>query len=551
MGRGMLWTSVMCLLGIVAGAHAQSAEVQFQTRYGDEAAKAAKSPAGKAGIAFAAKLLSDAGNLKDDPTMARLLLEKAYELGSKSAEGCATAVQAARICMEQETVNKQPWQEKLVTACRIQYQKSSNPEKSQAGDTLICELMNVADTLSEAGNYAEALKTIQECRQVAATIKSPRIDDITDRLKSLNGKLDLEKKFSSYAKKLVDNPQDAVTAKAAVLLCIVQLDNPAKAVAYAEATGDDELKKFVPLAAQDLEKQSGNDCMILAAWYQALAKKADRTNKFALLTRTKKYYQKFVGQHSDDTQGIKARKELDEILKELAQLSLGGRELVLNLGKGVKMKLVRISAGQFTMGGDDFRRHPVMLTQPFYIGATEITQAQYEQVTGQNPSYFKGAQLPVDMVSWDDSVEFCKKLSTKSGYAVKLPTEAQWEYACRAGSKAKYCFGDDPKLLDEYAWYEDNSDKKMHPAAQKKPNAWGLYDMHGNVCEWCSDWYDEKYYNSAKTDPTGPESGSRRILRGGGWLEHYPRDFYSATRGRSDPSITNMNNGFRVVVELR
>ena len=145
---------------------------------------------------------------------------------------------------------------------------------------------------------------------------------------------------------------------------------------------------------------------------------------------------------------------------------------------------------------------------------------------GKNPSHFKesGPDAPVEMVSWDDAQEFCRKLSElaeekEAGRRYRLPTEAEWEYACRAGSAEKYCYGDDESRLGDYAWYRKNSDGKTHQVGQKKPNAWGLYDMHGNVWEWCADWYDREYYaNSPTDDPTGPSEGSFRVFRGGGPL---------------------------------
>jgi formylglycine-generating enzyme required for sulfatase activity len=152
----------------------------------------------------------------------------------------------------------------------------------------------------------------------------------------------------------------------------------------------------------------------------------------------------------------------------------------------ISMKLVWIAPGEFKMGsndGEDFEKplHTVKITKGFYMGAFEVTQGQYQQVMGTNPSYFKGANLPVEQVSWDDAVEFCKKLSQKEGKTYRLPTEAEWEYACRAGTTTKFSFGDDESQLGEYAWYGKNSGMKTHPVGKKKPNAWGLFDMHGNV----------------------------------------------------------------------
>jgi formylglycine-generating enzyme required for sulfatase activity len=182
------------------------------------------------------------------------------------------------------------------------------------------------------------------------------------------------------------------------------------------------------------------------------------------------------------------------------------------------------------------------------MGVYDLTQEQYEAVMGQNPSRFKRANNPVETVSWDDAMEFCKKLSAKTGKAVQLPTEAQWEYACRAGSKTGFYFGDDDADLRDHAWYTGNSTSQTHPVGQKKPNAWGLYDMHGNVWQWCSDWY-EPYPVGGVTDPTGPANGQSRVLRGASWIDD-PRRCRSADRDSLDyPGLRRISyRGFRVVV---
>jgi formylglycine-generating enzyme required for sulfatase activity len=212
------------------------------------------------------------------------------------------------------------------------------------------------------------------------------------------------------------------------------------------------------------------------------------------------------------------------------------------------MKFKLIPAGKFTMGEGD-EAHEVTLTKPFKMGVHEVTQAQYEQVMGVNPSHFKGAENPVEMVSWDDAVEFCRKLSElpaekAAGNVYRLPTEAQWEYACRAGTTTKFSFGDDESELGQYAWYDENSENTNHAVGGKQPNAWGLYDMHGNVWEWCQDWY-EVHPNAAVTDPTGPTSSGSRVIRGGGWSG--PAEYCrSANRGGSMPSTRYGSSGFRV-----
>jgi formylglycine-generating enzyme required for sulfatase activity len=223
------------------------------------------------------------------------------------------------------------------------------------------------------------------------------------------------------------------------------------------------------------------------------------------------------------------------------------KEVNLDLGGGVMMKLVLIPAGKFMMGeGKD--QHEVTISKPFYVGVTEVTQAQYEAVMGTNPSHFKGATNPVETVSWNDATEFCKKLSEKTRQAVRLPTEAEWEYACRAGTTSRFSFGDEDSALGDYAWHDDNSDRTTHPVGQKRPNAWGLYDMHGNVEEWCADWYGD-YPKGAVTDPQGPASGTNRVLRGGAWF-FWP-GCRSADRGNGSPDHGGGPDcGFRAVASV-
>ncbi|MDR1043800.1 MAG: formylglycine-generating enzyme family protein [Candidatus Adiutrix sp.] len=191
------------------------------------------------------------------------------------------------------------------------------------------------------------------------------------------------------------------------------------------------------------------------------------------------------------------------------------------------MDFTLVPAGSFTMGADkdlenanynETPQHRVSISQPFYLGAYEVTQAQWTAVMGNNPSKFKGRSNPVEMVSWNDAQAFIQRLNAKEGHnRYRLPTEAEWEYAARAGTTSAYSFGDDEDSLGRYAWYWDNSDEKTHPVGQKQPNAWGLYDMHGNVDEWVQDWYGN-YSSSSVTDPKGPSSGSDRVFRGGSWF---------------------------------
>ncbi len=195
-------------------------------------------------------------------------------------------------------------------------------------------------------------------------------------------------------------------------------------------------------------------------------------------------------------------------------------------------------------------QHQVKLTKPFQLGVYEVTQQQYEKVMGTNPSKYKGPQNPVEKVNWNDAVEFCRKLSSlpeekAAGYVYRLPTEAEWEYACRAGTTTKYSFGDSESELGDYAWYNENSGSTTHPVGSKKPNAWGLYDMHGNVIEWCQDRYGS-YPSGSVTDPTGAAAGSYRVYRGGCWSDS-SGICRSALRSRRTPDYRYHNLGFRVL----
>lgn len=241
----------------------------------------------------------------------------------------------------------------------------------------------------------------------------------------------------------------------------------------------------------------------------------------------------------------------------------------------IGMELVKLPAGVFVMGAPvneegrdegEMPQHTVRIARPFYMGVYEVTQAEYEAVMGVNPCEGEdnskvGADYPVAWVSWSDAVRFCELLSSREGMSYRLPTEAEWEYACRAGTTTRFSFGDSDRDLDDYAWYgqadyrwgEGNPESKgenyAHQVGQKLPNPWGLHDMHGNLYEWCSDWGHLNYYELSPVDsPQGPAEGHERVFRGGfygyeAWLCR------SACRQRQPPDTWSADVGFRVVLE--
>jgi len=237
----------------------------------------------------------------------------------------------------------------------------------------------------------------------------------------------------------------------------------------------------------------------------------------------------------------------------------GSGDRTVALGGGVSMVLKAIAVGTFTMGspaaeegreGDEGPQTRVTNTKPFWLGQTEVTQAQWQAVMINNPSTFAGAERPVEKVSWEEAMEFCAKLTTQeqaagrlpAGHRYTLPTEAQWEYACRAGTSGPFAGN-----LDSMGWYRSNSGNETQPVRQKQANAWGLHDMHGNVWEWCADYFGGSLPGGSLSDPTGPASGSLRVLRGGGW-DSSAADCRSAIRTGFPPGSRLFNLGFRLAL---
>ena len=246
-------------------------------------------------------------------------------------------------------------------------------------------------------------------------------------------------------------------------------------------------------------------------------------------------------------------------LSVIAQEIKPGKGEVVDLGKDVKLEMVLIPAGKFMMGSkknpvdpfsnikvdqpymDELPQHEVTLTKPFYMGKYEVTQEQWFEIMGENPSREKGRKLPVTNVSWEDCQEFIKKLNAKTDGGYRLPTESEWEYACRAGTTTAYSFGD--KITPKDANYRDSKIGEPVAVGSYKPNAFGLFDMHGNVWEWCEDWHGE--YPFAVTDPKGPATGNRRVVRGGssGYYGSFAR---SSNRYYSLPTNRGSLGGFRL-----
>lgn len=250
-----------------------------------------------------------------------------------------------------------------------------------------------------------------------------------------------------------------------------------------------------------------------------------------------------------------------------------GAELDFEVVTHDQIEFVRIPAGSFVMGTTEAQRshlldskawsrfeecelpaHAVTISRPFLLSKCEITQRQWKLVVGQNPSAFKGDNLPVEMVSWEDVQGYLRKLNDHSKAKYRLPTEAEWEYCCRAGSTNLFGLGPGEEAVARehlacYAWYRAVADNKTHRVGEKKPNAWGLHDMHGNLWEWCQDYYASAFYlTSPSADPLNRETAPERVLRGGSWFLDWP-NLRAAYRSGNLPELRSQYVGFRLVRE--
>ena len=285
-----------------------------------------------------------------------------------------------------------------------------------------------------------------------------------------------------------------------------------------------------------------------------LSKEATSTNQISQTTHPQ---QSQTQRPVSQTQPVSSTASLSTSSTSLNAVgsSTSGSVITIPVKNGINIEMVKVEAGSFNMGAtpemenpDDREKpvHRVTLTNNYYIGKYEVTQALWKIVMGSNPSNFKGDNLPVEKVSWNDCQKFISKLNKLTGKSFRLPTEAEWEFAARGGNKSRGYQYSGSNVIDDVAWYDGNSGSKTHAVGTKQPNELGIYDMTGNVLEWCQDWYDS-YSSSPQTNPTGAVSGSFRVLCGGSWGNSagYCR---SSCRGSNTPGSRNNFLGLRLVL---
>ncbi len=464
------------------------------------------------------------------------------------------------------------------------------------------------DEAAADDNFEAAAKLADLARQSALRARDFSLaKEVAARMKEVE---ELEAAYGQYQKameRLKGNPTDPEANLAAGrYLCVVKRDWD-RGVPMLALGSDPGLKA---IATQELKGATSPEAQVALgdSWWD-LADTKEGEEKTVLLLRAGYWYR----QAEPHVASALVKAKLERQLAEIGKLGRpigeppGGPPLAIapfdekqakgyqlrwsrhlrapiTMTNSIGMKLVLIPPGEFDMGSSQAEidplmkeakqrgmvqgyvdrlsgegpRHRVRITRPFYLGMCEVTQAGYQRVMGANPSQFKGSGsgAAVGTVSWNDAQEFCRRLSDLPkektvGNVYQLPTEAQWEYACRAGTTTRFCFGDDERQLGFYAWFVGNSGRAVHPVGEKMPNAWGVYDMHGNVWEWCADGHGADYYRqSPRDDPTGPASARGRVLRGGSWADSYAGYFRSAYRAAGNPRARGGNRGFRVALPL-
>jgi formylglycine-generating enzyme required for sulfatase activity len=396
--------------------------------------------------------------------------------------------------------------------------------------------------LAEINNVLEGRRAADKLAGALDAVEAREQQDGVARAEAAKGARQAEIERLLATSRANDNEDHDTVALAALNECLKLDPNNADAITLRE-----KISQYAPAKQRRMEQEAAAKVAAKAA----VDKKAKIDSMIAAATTD-----------ANSGRGGDGLAVLEELLKldpqNAAAVSL--REKIgsaLKTTNSLGMAFSYIPAGTFVMGSpadesgrsEDETQHKVVLTKGFLMAATPVTQAQWEAVTGKHPSYFQGDNLPVEQVTYDEAVEFCRKLGIKEGKRYRLPTEAEWEYACRAGSTTSYDTGSDGSALGEAGWYDVNSGGQTHPVGQKKPNAWGLFDMHGNVWQWCSDWYGP-YPDAELTDPRGAQTVRDRVLRGGSWRDPAER-CRSARRRYSASDARYYSIGFRVVLEAQ
>ncbi|QOV88690.1 SUMF1/EgtB/PvdO family nonheme iron enzyme [Humisphaera borealis] len=511
-----------------------------------------KTPAGRYNLLI--ELLGRATETKDDPDGRYTLLNEAREIGISSGDVMASLYACSRIT---DAYAVRPADIVLDT---LERSAPKGASQQQELAWVSATAMMLAEAKSQREEYAEVRKLIPLIRSSGTASRNPAVlAQMRDRVARLEALAAEFTKVESSLDKLKTAPEDPdANATVGKYKCLVRGDFDAGLPMLAKGS-DGPLKA---IAAADLKNPATPEAQreLGDQWWDMAAKQPLAAD--GCKARAGFWYAKAQPQLT----GL-VKTMVDQRLAQLpSTLRLQSRTTFTN---SIGARLVYVKPGTFAMGsaqtvagrGADEFQHEVTISQGYYMGATEVTQAQWRAVMGTEPSRLKQDDFPVDAVSWHDAAEFCRRLSQKEGKTYRLPTEAEWEYAARAGTTTKWSFGDRPEDLHRFGNYSDVSSTQNHRWQDKSANdgndrlarvgsypsnPWGLYDMYGNVHEWCSDWYGE-YPQVAVTDPAGPNTGTERVVRGGSYA-NAASTCSSAKRGTLSPDKRQGSYGFRIVM---
>lgn len=547
----------------MAGAALADAAGDYHQLFDQEEKAVAASKDPNAPAEFAALLLRSSANATEDKPLRQLLLEKAYEFGIKTPSGYAAAADSMETLLADMPDRKPEAQEKLLVIGQLRFDHSAADKRKVLGQDMANMLIAFGDDHAQSNKPDEAVALYRRALDVATQAQCLTTMKIAEKILSdMLGKIAANNASSRRRKDLQTeierNAKDLTARKAFVLACLGQFNAPSEAARLLTDTIDEGFRTHAQLAANDADSLDEPTCLDLARWYVEVARTAPPPDKDAILIRAQACCKRYMMLHATRDIGmIKGVLLLDEARRSMEPVAGMPRYIDMPLGKGVMMTLALIPAGSFVMGvseremglgrSEGTRYAVVTIRKPFYIGVYEVTQEQYKAVTGVNPSATDVWDKPVNQVAWADAAAFCTKLPEQTGRAFSLPTEAQWEYACRAGTRTTYYFGNNTDKLGDYAWFNANSDMQTHTVGLKKPNSFGLHDMYGNVYEWCADWWADTCEIAGPVDPAGPATGRLRLVRGGGYAGS-PSDCRSGFLGGVNPYVKNTDLGFRVVM---
>jgi formylglycine-generating enzyme required for sulfatase activity len=546
----------------LAGAQETAAE-KYKDAFGTEDKSVRRSPNTLDDLQFSIKLLKAARSSANTGGYRVVLYEKVYEFAARRSSGYKQAIEALNYLSRALPDRRGEWLDKKLKAMSKRYINSYGPGRKEIAKPYLDTMLAVADSKLKDGKTSEAQGLYRRAYSVALQIKSPLRAEIRDKAAKLAAGNALHRRGEQFKRALAAKPS-LRNRENLIYYYLLDMDSPKDAVGLITEKVNQSLRRFVPLAASPQAQLEAAACLDLAKWYESLAKRPiSPKGRLNVYRRAREYYGKYL-LSGDKTNSKELLAKIAVARLDKAIDRMDPSRLTIDCGGGVTMRLIRLKTGKFLMGSpagearrgsDEGPQTSVEISKAFYIGVTEVTRQQYTAVVGADLGGVKGATLPVANVSSADVLAFCKKLSTAASREVRLPTEAEWEYACRAGSTTAFCCGNDSSGLGAYAWTSANSavDKKLQPRAVggKKPNAWGLFDMHGNVREFALTPYRSSSYAGADSiAPQDPAKCRSTLQRRGGSAGRDTSFCRSANRYYGS-SAGDALSGFRVVIEVK